>query len=289
MTLTARRQVAAAPAIPSTRPRDHAWSQAVEIRRAWLARGLATEPADRSATERSLSAIYARLHRPRPQFVWVDSPHQALPLVTGFPTNDVLWQWIQPRHPGGAPPLASDLAAELSRLRGGLDEAITPPASEPPPPKRKKSEPWPRLAPKDALDQEVPFLEIVRQGVREALRTSLADGLYLPVRRALAGDRPLPTVWYGQQESSWIAYYDVCRELGLARFEPSDEENLNHWATLASSCGWWWPGEDNCVVVERPATIRMQPLPRGLHEEVRLSHGPGPAIEYRDGWYPLLR
>ena len=38
-------------------------------------------------------------------------------------------------------------------------------------------------------------------------------------------------------------------------------------AELARSCGWWWPGEDVCVVVERPASVHT-----------------GRSITYRDGW-----
>lgn len=281
VTATARRYAAAT--LTPIRPRHNAWSQAVTARRAWLARALATEPADRPAAQQSITAIYARLGRRRPAFVWVDSPRQALPLVAGYPTNDVLWQWIQPPLPPGKPPFASDFAAAVSRLRGALDEAISPPYFDPPPPKRKKHEPWPALPADAAIEAGIPFLEVLRQGVREALRTTLADGLYLPLRRGLAADRPLPTVWYGQQESSWIAYYDICRALGLGQYTASDTEHLADWETLAQSCGWFWPGEDTCVVVERPAVIEMQPVPSGLNSE-EWCH----VIEYRDGYRPRL-
>ena len=40
--------------------------------------------------ERSLTAIYAKISRPRPRFTWVDSPAQAIPLITGLPTLDQL-------------------------------------------------------------------------------------------------------------------------------------------------------------------------------------------------------
>lgn len=282
MTLTARRHAAAT--ITPIRPRYNAWSQAVQARRTWLASAVATEPADRLSAQRSLTAIYARLGRRQPAFVWVDSPRQALPLVAGYPTNDLLWSWIKPPLPHGKPPFASDFAAGLSQLRGALDEAISPPSFDPPPPKRKKQEPWPVLPAEEAIEAGIPFLEVLRQGVREALRTTLADGLYLPLRRGLAADRPLPTVWYGQQESYWIAYYDVCRTLGLGRYTPSDEEHLRHWEILAQSCGWFWPGEDTCVVVERPAIVDLQPVPTGLNSE-QWCH----VISYRDGYRPVLR
>lgn len=266
------------------------WHHAADIRREWLHSGLSTEPADRTAAERALTTAYAWLRRPRPRFVWVDSPRQAVPLVAAMPTLDVLYQWvIRPPH-SGPPPLASDLAASLSRLRGCLDERITRPDFEPPPPKRKsREEPWPVLPPLHALRAGVPFRQVLRQGVRDALRTSLAEGFSLPVRGAL-GEWGTPAVcWYGQQEAYWIAYYDTWRRLGLAQYAPADDRQLDVWAALARSCGWWWPGEQVCVVAERPAAVRVERVPGGHHEQVRLCRRDGPPLTYRDGWQPDLR
>ncbi len=61
------------------------------------------------------------------------------------------------------------------------------------------------------------------------------------MRTALAGDPArVPVCWYGQQEASWVAYYDALHRLGTARYQPDD---LGYWAVLARSCGWWWTGE----------------------------------------------
>jgi hypothetical protein len=258
----------AAAELPATGVRERViqhWQAAEEIRREWLAHGLATGPADRVAAQESLTSIYARLSRPRPRYIWVDSPHAAVPLLDGLPTLADLYGWIHGRQPVGAPPLASDLAASLSRLRSALDECATDPDLDAPSGTRKHKEPWPVLPPLDALRAGVPLREVLRRCVREELRTSLADGFYLPVRVALG---PVPVCWYGQQEAYWIGYHDVLRRLGLARYRPADDRHLDEWATLARSCGWWWPGEDRCVIVQRPLAIHAQP----------------PAVEYRDGW-----
>jgi hypothetical protein len=252
----------------------------VDIRREWLDWGLNTEPADRTGAEQSLTNIYARRSRPRPRFVWVDSPQQALDHLVGLPTHEVLQQWVMARRPPGSPPLASDLAAGLSRLRGTLEECFPESDLDSARATRKRGQPWPELPPLDALRAGIPLREVLRQGVRDALRVSFADGFYLPVRAALG---PLPVAWYGQQESFWIAYYDVWRRLGLARYPRADNEHLDDWAALARSCGWWWPGEDRCVVVERPAVIVTEPVPGAWHEQVRLVD-----VEYRDGWRPPM-
>ena len=294
MTAPARLEAAAPEILPNRAHAIELWHRAAAVRPEWLARGLSTEPADRPAAERGIAGIYARLSRPRPRFVWVDSPRLALTAVAGLPglsTLDDLYRWVTGRRQPGDPPLASDLATALSVLRGALDGCLGSPDPNPPPPKSKsrkeKAERVPRsvLPPLPALEAGVPLREVLRQGIREALRTSLADGFYHPVRAALAPHpQSLPVCWYGQQESWWVGYYDVLRRIGLARYPAAETAHLADWSTVARSCGWWWPGEDTCVVVERPVAVHTEPVPGSWHGEVRLRRGGGPAVEFRDGW-----
>ncbi|MGC4892283.1 DUF6745 domain-containing protein [Micromonospora sp. DT31] len=262
------------------------WQQADRIRQEWLEQALSTQPADRSTAERCLTALYARASRPRPRFEWVDSPAEARPLVSGWPTLDGLHEWVRDPRQREAPPLASDIAMVVSRLRGALSAGATHSDPELSPARaRKTKEPWPELAPSRALDSGVPLAVVLHQGVRTALHRSLAHGYYLPVRAALAVDGPVPVCWYGQQDASWIAYYDVLRRLGLARYATDEAGHLDTWADLARSCGWWWPGEDVCVVVERPLSIRTEPVRGTPHDQIRLTTD---GVRYRDGWQPLL-
>ena len=306
MTAPARRDAAAASEFFPSRARAiDLWHRAAAIRPEWLAWGLSTEPADRPAAERAIAGIYGRLSRPRPRFVWVDSPREALTGlagVAGLSTLDDLYQWATGRRPPGDPPLASDLAAKRSSLRGALDGCLETPDPNPPPPKaksrkeKKEHPPWPVLPPLTALEAGVPLREVLRQGVREALRTSLADGFYHPVRAALAEHpQSLPVCWYGQQEAWWVGYHDVLRRIGLVRYPADQARHLADWVAVVRSCGWWWAGEDTCVVVERPTAVHTEPVPGSWHGEVRLraagpasgpASGPvgGPAVEYRDGW-----
>ncbi|MGC1212927.1 MAG: DUF6745 domain-containing protein [Micromonospora sp.] len=233
-----------------------------------------------------MTGIYARIARPRPRFEWVDSPAQALPLIAGLPTLAQLYDRIRDPQPTGTPPLASDLALEVSRLRGALSAGVAHADPELTPGRRGKTkEPWPELAPRQALNSGVPLGVVLHQGVRTALHRSLARGWYLPVRAALAGGESVPVCWYGQQDAWWVGYYDALHRLGLAGYGPDDTAHLGLWAALARSCGWWWPGEDVCVVVERPAAVRTEPLPGALHEEIRLQRR---GVRYRDGWHPLV-
>jgi hypothetical protein len=273
-----------APARHSTAFLTELWQQAEVIRREWLEVGLSTEPADRSTTEEVLASIYARHRRGRPRFRWVDSPAAALPFLSGLPDHAALLAVTRVPFVGRAP-LASDIAAGLSRLRSDLAARVDDPPRDRPAPKRPKGEPWPDLPPAEAMRIGVPFLEILRQGVWEALFRSLARGVYLPIRSSLGlrSPDPLPVGWYGNQDAAWVGYFDTLRRLGLATFTPEFDE----WAALVRAGGWWWPGEDECVVVERPAVLRVAPVPQSLHAEIRLStdaDAPTPAVVYHDGW-----
>jgi hypothetical protein len=288
LTAQPRRHDAAAPASDFPAKRAYGlWLDASKIRREWLDHGLSTQPADRQTTERCLTAIYARIARPRPRFAWVRSPAEALPLVAGWPTLDDLYALIRDPRPRGKPPLASDLAVSVSRLRAALSAGVAHPDPELSPARQGKSnQPWPELPPLRAFDAGVPLGVVLHQGIRIALHRSLAQGFRALVRTALADDPSrVPACWYGQQEASWIAYYDVLQRLGLARYGPDDLDQLSCWAALTRSCGWWWPGEDVCVVVDRPERARVDPLPGTRHEEVRLQAS---GVRYRDGWQPIL-
>ncbi|TYC13071.1 hypothetical protein FXF65_21420 [Actinomadura syzygii] len=283
MIALARREDAAVPAAEfrSGNPRDQ-WRDAVKIRQEWLGHGLSTEPADRLTAERSLNAIYAKISRPRPKVVWVDSPEAAIPLVTGLPTLDDLYRGIRRPASRDAPPLASDVAMAGAKLRGALSSTVIHADPELSLVRKgKRGERWPKLPPLDAIRVGIPFGVVLHQGIRVALHQSLATGFRVPVRDAL-GRGPVPVCWYGQQDAPWIAYYDVLHRLGLARYRPDDLDHLAHWAALARSCGWWWPGEDVCVVVERPEAVSVEPVPGTWHDEVQVR-----SVRYRDGWRPV--
>lgn len=271
-----------APARRSDAAYESMWSQAVAIRRSWLRRALATEPADRDRAEHSLARIYAGIRRPRPRFEWVDSPAKALPLLGDLPTLDALYEGVRARRQrSGQPPLASDLAVAVSRLRSRLSDGVTHTDPALTPVRMTKKDPWPDRPARDAFAAGTPLGVVLHYGIRTALHTSLVRGVTVPVRAALG---PAPVCWYGQQDAFWIGYYDALRSLGLARYGPDGDADLDDWAALAGSANWWWPGEDVCVVADRPAELHTEPVPDGWHEQVRLAPA---GVVYRDGWCPV--
>ena len=284
MTAPRRSDAASYPVRPRNQSELDLWSAAVPLRQEWLDHGLSTRPAERATTERHLIAVYARLGRPAPRFEWVESPPKALPLIEGLPTLDELYRWIRDPVPRGTPPLASDLAMLVADLRASLSARMHDPDPEMSPARRnKRGDPWPELAPEQALALGVPLRVVLHQHVRISLYRSLGNGFRGRVRGALGSPASVPVCWYGQQESSWIGYYDVLGRLGLAGYGAAEAEHLEDWADLARSCGWWWPGEDVCVVVDRPSALQVEPVPGGRLDELRLTSA---GVTYRDGWYP---
>ncbi|MEV0719155.1 hypothetical protein [Asanoa sp. NPDC050611] len=253
------------------------WQEAVRIRQEWLDQALSTLPADRETAERCVAAIYARISQPRPRFEWVSSPAKALALVNGWPTLDDLYRWI--RDPAGSPPLATDVAAAGSRLRAALSAGVAHADPELSPARQpgKKKEPWPDRPPLEALGRGVPLAVVLHQAVRGGLHRSLGKGFRHPVRAALGS--AVPVCWYGQQDACWIGYYDTLHRLGLAAWDADTTDHFGAWSALARATGWWWPGEEVCVLVDRPAQVRTAPVPGSWHGEVALT-----TVVYRDGW-----
>lgn len=117
--------------------------------------------------------------------------------------------------------------------------------------------------------------------MRAVLRRVVRDSVAGLIRAELS--ERLGLVWYGQHEADWVAFYDVCRRVAGAQFADADLAQLELWATIARSCGWWWPREGRCVIAERPSLIRTEPVVGSTSDEVRLHADAGPAIAFRDG------
>ncbi|MFG3256055.1 DUF6745 domain-containing protein [Streptomyces sp. NPDC048172] len=255
------------------------------MRDEWLGHGLATEPADRQRAEEAVAGLYRFIGAPPPAFVWVDSPAAARELLAEGRTADgAAWRlsdgWDRPT-------VAGQLASLMSDLRARLDRWI-----------RDRSRTWRGSAvrqaareldsgadPEAAREAGVTLETYIDTAVREALETTLRDALCGPVRTALLGNAGpvLGLTWYGQQDAAWIGPYDIRRRAGALRYRPRDEQQLDLWAELARSAGWWWPSGGRCVLAERPRDIRTEPLPDARPGELRLHRDDGPAVRFADG------
>ncbi|WP_064745566.1 DUF6745 domain-containing protein [Pseudonocardia acaciae] len=263
-----RRRRTRRPAVPYDPERaTDLWSRAVDLRAEWLAHALRSGPADRAAAEHAIAGLYALLDRPPPEFVWVGSPAAAVSRAPHAPPVDF----------AGPLPLENRLATLAHALRERLDHRIGAGAGS-------GSGLWlvPGPDPLDALRAGQPPRSVLGAGVSGVLRRVVKDLVAGTVRAEL--DRRLGLVWYGQHDVDRVAHYDAHRRLAGVRFDAADGEQLELWATLARSCGWWWPRDEVCVVAERPAAVHTEPAPGGLPHEVLLHNADGPALRFPDGW-----
>jgi hypothetical protein len=80
---------------------------------------------------------------------------------------------------------------------------------------------------------------------------------------------------WGKQDLYWIAFYRFGAYIG-AKYAQDQLKLLDVAEEIASSCMWWWPYENYCVVSENPVKIKFDEQKR-LHSENTL------AVEFSDG------
>ncbi|GAA2086262.1 hypothetical protein GCM10009801_48590 [Streptomyces albiaxialis] len=255
------------------------------LRDEWLGHGLAALPADRQRAEDAVAELYRFIGAPPPTCEWVDSPAAARELLAGGRTADgAAWRlsdgWDRPTVAGRLASLMSGLRARLDRWTDGH-------------PRLWSGSPVREAAraldsggdPEAAREAGVTLETYIDTVVRESLETTLRDALCGPMRTALLGDAGpvIGLTWYGQQDSAWIGPYDIRRRTGLLSYRPRDERQLDLWAALARSAGWWWPSERRCLLAERPVDVRTEPLPYARHGELRPHRDDGPAVRFPDG------
>ncbi|MBP2335048.1 hypothetical protein JOF41_001226 [Saccharothrix coeruleofusca] len=225
----------------------------------WRTHALTTGPADRVTTEAAISALYRMADRPPPEFTWVDSPRAALRLVPPGPIRNL----GRDQEHG----VANAIADRWSALRWRLARQL---------PQRDWTLPW-RGDALDGLRAGRAPAEIAETHLLEPLRGLVRDRVAGFVRAELG--ETVGLCWYGQHESDWIAWLEVYAALGDLSPSAEDRAELDLWAVLARSCGWWWPREGRCVVSERPVAVHLEP-----GEDPRPHHASGPAVAYGDGF-----
>lgn len=271
---------------------------AVTLRNEWLAFGLSTEPADRPAAESAVTKLYAMAGAPPPAFEWVPSPLAALHAVQAarsrYPAIET--RRLLTDQPWREMPVAARLASLESSLRSRLDARIRRAAVVWPGSPRASTGTVSMYRPEDAVLSGISDRSIVVVTTGQSLRGTLTDAVVAPLRAALAQaigkaadeDQLKPAggviAFRGQHDASWIGYYDTRRRAGFGGYASADLSELDVWATLARSAGWWWPGEGLCVMAERPLAVHTEPLAGSHHGELRLHRADGPAIVFADGF-----
>ncbi|GII97053.1 DUF6745 domain-containing protein [Sinosporangium siamense] len=223
--------------------------EAADIRDEWLGHALSTLPADRPAAEAAISSLYELARHPAPRFTWVASPRAAMDLVPPSAGETAAFAGMNTL---ADLPLVQRLAALTFNLRRALD--------------RRVGHEWDTPGWRTDLRQLDAMVSRPLQDAVHRIRSAMRSALDMRQR----------LTWYGQHDVSWIAHYDAWRRVGRRVYLPPEERQLTLWAAVARSCGWWWAGEEVCVISERPAVQRI--------EDLRPHNAGGPAVGFSDGF-----
>ncbi|MFE3446732.1 DUF6745 domain-containing protein [Nocardia sp. NPDC059180] len=219
--------------------------EAAEIRNKWLGRMLSTAPADRRAAEAAISEIYELAGLGPPRFRWVSSP--LIAYATGEPgAKGKLGADARPEHP---------VVQYLSRVLSGMRVTVGM--------SRRECDDWAGVL--------APF----EQYVTSALNTSWGNTFGRIITAAGGGPGWLrQNIHFASGSAVW-SEFPPNRARGPARA-------WELWATVAATCGPWWPDENLCVVSERPERLATEEA--GDLGRPRLHCADGPAVRYADGW-----
>ncbi len=215
-----------------------------EVRDEWLAIGLSTDPADRSAAENGVRLAYARAGLAAPEImVWLDSP------LAGCVGSAMLGDQVggQVRGQVGG------------QVRGQVADQV-----------------WGQVG--DQVRGQV--WDQVRDQVWDQVWDQVGDQVGGQVRGQVAG-QVRDQVWgqvrdqvgwslWGQHDAGWLAWADAMTRIGVA----CDTAGLQQ---VARSAGWWWAFGRAAILTDRPDLLARD-------QQGRLHSGVGPALRYRDGW-----
>jgi hypothetical protein len=296
-----------------TKLTDEQWAQVPIARDEWLARGLATGPADRAEVERGITSLYAAAKRPPPPLtIWMDSP------LGGLFAAAVLWDQLRGQ-------LGDQLWGQLGdQLRGQLGDQL-------------RGQLWGQLWGQLGDQLRGQLGDQLRGQLRgqlwgqlgDQLRGQLGDQLWGQLGGQLGdqlGDQLRGQLWgqlggqlggqlwgqlrgqlwgqlgdqlggqlggqlgdqlrgqlgdqlyrcgYGQHDIPWVAFYEFGRSIGV-EYQQFAADGLDALAKLADG-GWWWPFEGAVVLTDRPMVLSRD-------QDGRLHAERGPALAYADGY-----
>jgi len=225
--------------------------------------------------------MYRILGRPAPRFVWCDSPMTAMMAIHvikhGASLRDSLWVslgaslgaslrdslWVSlgaSLRDSLWDSLGASLGASL-RASLGVSLGVSLRASL-----------WVSLGASLGAS--------LRASLGASLGASLRDSLWVSLGVSLRAS--LWDSYWGQQEQYWIGFYQFAQQIGV-NYTAASATQLQLWADIAASAGWWWPYAGTVIISERATMVHMEPQ-RADSDRLRLHCAAGPAVQFRDGW-----
>src|SRR5487761_613836 len=245
----------------------------------WLAHGLSTELADRSAAEAGIRAAYRAAKLDPPRFIiWLGSPMSGAIGQAWAPA--IISRYLDAQVDDQVDDQVRDQVGDQvgDQVYDQVDDQVGAQVDDQ----------------VDAQVRDQVYAQVYAQvddQVDDQVRDQVDDQVYAQVYAQVddqVDDQVYAQVgaqvddrlknWYagriaGQHWAGWYSYFAAMAELGVKNLEPLLEGQCE----VGKNAGWWWAYRGFAVVTDRPAVLCRDALGR-LHAE----HGP--AIAYRDGW-----
>jgi hypothetical protein len=268
-----------------------------QFRQKWLEVGTCTLPADRTKAEATITKMYKFLDKPKPRFLWFDSPlacNLVINLFSGQLSGQLSDQLYGQLHGQLSDQLYGQLHDQLyDQLRGPLYDQLYGQLSD-----QLRGQLSDQLSDQLRGPLRGQLHDQLYGQLSDQLRGQLSDQLSGQLRGPLYGQlydqlhgqlydqlrgqlhgQPVEykyTYWWGQQDAFWIAFYVFCGYIGV-KYSAKEAEHLSWHKEIAESMMWWWPYENLVICCERPNVVQFDR--RG-----RLHCSDGPAVSFRDGW-----
>ena len=257
----------------------------VPFRESWRAIGLSTEVINVEATKKAITALYEKLGKKAPLFIFCPSPLWCIQQINLFKFLDK--EKISELGNNLRNNLENNLWTNLrTNLRNNLENNLRT---------NLETNLWNNLRNnletnlRNNLENNLENnlrtnLETnLWNNLRNNLRTNLENNLENNLRSGAEDDRLMKEfneyhdLWtYGQMESAWIGFYQFMETIGI-KYDDKDSELLELWAQTAKSCSWFWTFENYVFVSDRPTKLSFD-------AEYRLHDEHGSSYQYSDGW-----
>lgn len=248
----------------------------------WLAIGRSTSAINREDAEKSITAMYTAINKPKPLFFWFPSPLQCMLGIaaTKIMAKDLsgdnlranLWDNLRANLMANLwENLSDNLIANLrNNLWANLWENLSDNLSD-----NLRANLRANLGDnlRDNLGHNLGV------NLKENLWANLWDNLSDNLGANLSDNLRDNLDWNyfgGNLWCAWEVFYDFCNEIGIP-YSDQNKHLLDLWLNQSRSCHFWWPYENMVFLSEKPASLTVDEMGR-LHCENDA------ALYYNDGY-----
>lgn len=262
------------------------------IAKKWIDVGTSTTKADRKKAEEAISKVYKSINLEKPKFIWFDSPFFCTLFIEEIKKiSEISNGQLRPKV--------------FTKVWGQVWEQVGSQTAEEVRDEVKfevMDEVWTQVK-SQIVNQVLAFFDNEKEQIRNQANSQTGKKVMGQALRQLfdkvaekvwdeVSDHIRAQVWEqwnqgeissnfcvdsfsGQHDVAWLAYYEFFQKAGL-KFDNKTKEFVDIFSDIATSCNWWYPYKDFCVLSEKYSICSLQ--------DGQLHSDNSPAIAFRDGF-----